>query len=64
MYLADTGPRVIHAFTFDAERGTISGGRVLVNVPEVVGPRTRSSETGQRRLGRRPGGRRVSLYLT
>lgn len=32
MYLADTIPRLIHAFSFDGERGTISGGRVLVEV--------------------------------
>ena len=28
--LADTIPRVIHAFAFDGDRGTISDGRVLV----------------------------------
>ena len=32
MYLADTIPRTIHAFTFDGEHGTISDGRVLVEV--------------------------------
>jgi sugar lactone lactonase YvrE len=37
MYMVDSGPRVIHAFAFDADRGTISGGRVLVTVPEEVG---------------------------
>jgi sugar lactone lactonase YvrE len=37
MYLADSGPRVIHAFAFDAERGTISSGRVLASVDEEVG---------------------------
>jgi sugar lactone lactonase YvrE len=37
MYLADSGPRVIHAFTFDAERGTITDGRVLIQVPQEVG---------------------------
>ena len=37
MYLADSGPRVIHAFDFDGDAGTISGGRVLVTVPEDVG---------------------------
>jgi sugar lactone lactonase YvrE len=37
MYLVDSGPRVIHAFAFDADRGTISGGRVLVTVPEDIG---------------------------
>ncbi len=38
MYLADTIPRVIHAFAFDGERGTIADGRVLVTVAEGVGP--------------------------
>lgn len=39
MYLADTIPRVIHAFSFDGERGTISDSRVLVTVTgEGVGP--------------------------
>ena len=37
MYLVDTIPGVIHAFAFDAARGTISDGRVLVDVPEDVG---------------------------
>jgi sugar lactone lactonase YvrE len=37
MYLVDTGPRVVHAFTFDAEGGTISDGRVLTTVAEEVG---------------------------
>ena len=37
MYLVDSGPRVIHAFAFDGARGTISGDRVLVTVPEEVG---------------------------
>ena len=37
MYLADSGTRVIHAFTFDGERGTISDGRVLIDVPAEVG---------------------------
>jgi sugar lactone lactonase YvrE len=37
MYLVDSGPRVVHAFAFDGERGTISAGRVLVTVPEEVG---------------------------
>jgi sugar lactone lactonase YvrE len=37
MYLVDTGPRVIHAFTFDGEQGTISDGRVLSTVAEEVG---------------------------
>jgi sugar lactone lactonase YvrE len=37
MYLVDSGPRVIHAFAFDTDHGTISGGRILVTVPEEVG---------------------------
>ena len=37
MYLVDSGPRVIHAFAFDTDRGTISNGRVLVTVPEDIG---------------------------
>jgi sugar lactone lactonase YvrE len=37
MYLVDTDPRVIHAFTFDGEQGTISDGRVLSTVGEEVG---------------------------
>lgn len=37
MYLADSGPRVIHAFAFDAARGTISEGRVLVTLSEGEG---------------------------
>ena len=37
MYLVDSGPRVVHAFAFDGERGTISAGRVLITVPEDVG---------------------------
>ena len=37
MYLVDSGPRVVHAFAFDAVRGTISEGRVLVTVLEDVG---------------------------
>jgi sugar lactone lactonase YvrE len=38
MYLADSGPRVIHAFDFDGAGGTMSAGRILVTVPEDVGP--------------------------
>lgn len=39
MYLADTVPRVIHAFRFDLERGTISDGRILATVSDVgAGP--------------------------
>jgi SMP-30/Gluconolactonase/LRE-like region len=37
MYLVDSGPRVIHSFAFDAERGTIADGRILVTVAEDVG---------------------------
>jgi sugar lactone lactonase YvrE len=37
MYLVDSGPRVIHAFAFDSDRGTISEGRVLVTVAEQLG---------------------------
>jgi sugar lactone lactonase YvrE len=37
MYLVDSGPRAIHAFAFDADRGTISGERVLVTVAEQLG---------------------------
>ena len=37
MYLVDSGPRVIHAFAFDADRGTISAGRILITVSEDVG---------------------------
>jgi sugar lactone lactonase YvrE len=37
MYFAHTTLRVIHAFAFDGERGTISDGRVLVRVDEEVG---------------------------
>ena len=37
MYVTDSGPRVVHAFSFDGERGTISNGRVLIEVPAEVG---------------------------
>jgi sugar lactone lactonase YvrE len=37
MYLIDSGPRVIHAFDFDGARGTLSGQRGLVSVPEAIG---------------------------
>ena len=37
MYLVDSGPRVVHAFAFDAEQGTISEGRVLVTVADDIG---------------------------
>jgi sugar lactone lactonase YvrE len=37
MYLADSGPRLVHAFRFDGDRGSISEGRVLLAVAEHVG---------------------------
>jgi sugar lactone lactonase YvrE len=37
MYFAHTTPRLIHAFAFDGERGTLADGRVLVTVDEEVG---------------------------
>jgi sugar lactone lactonase YvrE len=37
MYLADSGPRIVHAFQFDAESGTISDGRVLISLTEDIG---------------------------
>jgi sugar lactone lactonase YvrE len=37
MYLVDSIPGVVHAFTFDAERGAISTGQVLITVPADVG---------------------------
>ena len=37
MYLVDSVPGVIYAFTFDAELGTISDRRVLIAVPGDVG---------------------------
>ncbi|HYI65822.1 MAG TPA: SMP-30/gluconolactonase/LRE family protein [Candidatus Limnocylindrales bacterium] len=37
MYLADSGPRIIHAFDFDGERGTITNGRVLVALADEAG---------------------------
>ena len=37
MYLADSGPRVVHAFRFDGGSGTIAEGRVLITVAEEVG---------------------------
>ncbi len=37
MYLADSGPRTIRAFTFDPEFGTISDERALVEVPAEIG---------------------------
>jgi sugar lactone lactonase YvrE len=37
MYLVDSGPRVIHAFAFDGDYGTLSAGRLLVSMPEDEG---------------------------
>lgn len=37
MYLADSGPGIVHAFSFDAERGTLSNQRELITVPRDVG---------------------------
>jgi sugar lactone lactonase YvrE len=37
MYLIDSGPRLIHAFAFDADAGTISQGRTLVTVAREIG---------------------------
>jgi sugar lactone lactonase YvrE len=37
MYLADSGPGVIHAFNFDTDNGTLSGDRLLVDVPGEIG---------------------------
>jgi sugar lactone lactonase YvrE len=37
MYLADSGTRVVHAFTFDADGGTISEDRVLIELAAEVG---------------------------
>jgi sugar lactone lactonase YvrE len=37
MYLADSGPRIVHAFRFDGEDGTISDGRALITIAEAVG---------------------------
>jgi sugar lactone lactonase YvrE len=37
MYLADSGPRVVHAFAFDGASGAISDARVLVEVPTETG---------------------------
>jgi sugar lactone lactonase YvrE len=37
MYLVDSGPRLVYAFAFDPDRGTVSGRRVLVTVAEELG---------------------------
>jgi sugar lactone lactonase YvrE len=37
MYLADSGPRVVYAFQFEARTGSLSDGRVLLTVAEDIG---------------------------
>jgi sugar lactone lactonase YvrE len=37
MYLADSGPRLIHAFRFNAEGGTLSDPRVLISIGADIG---------------------------
>lgn len=37
MYLADSGPRLVHAFSFDPARGTISAGEVIIEVDADLG---------------------------
>jgi sugar lactone lactonase YvrE len=37
MYLADSGPRVVYAFEFEARTGSLSHGRVLFTVAEDLG---------------------------
>jgi len=37
MYLADSGPRLVHAYAFDPGAGTISDGRVLAALAADVG---------------------------
>ncbi len=37
MYLADSGPRIVHAFEFDGTQGTLTNGRVLISVTEELG---------------------------
>src|SRR5262245_41900154 len=37
MYLADSGPGIVHAFSFDAERGLLADGQVLITVAKSVG---------------------------
>jgi len=37
MYLVDSGPRVIHAFAFDPDDGSISAGRILATVTKDIG---------------------------
>lgn len=37
MYLADSGPHVVHAFDFDADAGTIANGRVIIDLADELG---------------------------
>jgi sugar lactone lactonase YvrE len=37
MYLVDSGPRLVHAFDFDGDRGAIAHDRVLIELPEGAG---------------------------
>ena len=37
MYLADSGPGVVHAFAFDSDRGTISDERELIRIDPRIG---------------------------
>ncbi len=37
MYLADSGPRIVQAFDFDADRGTISNARVIIRIAPDLG---------------------------
>jgi sugar lactone lactonase YvrE len=37
MYVVDGGPRVVMAFAFDTDHGSISAGRILLSVPEHLG---------------------------
>jgi sugar lactone lactonase YvrE len=37
MYLVGSGPRVVYAFAFDSDRGTIAGRCVLITIAEEVG---------------------------
>jgi len=37
MYLADSGPGVVHAFAFDGDRGAISDERVLITIEGEIG---------------------------
>ena len=37
MYVTDSGDCAVYAYRFDADRGTISDGRVLISVPDEIG---------------------------